>query len=640
VFQVLREWPTFSRRAADLPSIVPKPLLSVDLEWNIRTNKPTIVGVSNGEWGVSCSWDEGKVYFRELLRKYPSVDILTYNGISSDAPVLAEEGIPIPLERHQDGILWHFLTNMSLCKGTKKADDDEGEKRGRGWMNLYAACSFYLSVPRWKDCIGEPQCSEESRPCPERDPWAYNYNDCHWIARAFPAMQQRARLLGVDRLYPLHRDLAAVLAKVRERGVLVDVPYVDKLRGDFEKACEEGRAAFPFNPDSPKQVAAYFKGKGISLENSQETTIRDAVEDHDDTELERLLEYKELGKGPDRWYAPLVFNYDKNRWDGYVDGNGFIHCNLQFFTSTGRLACSNPNLQNVAKRRRDRSTGESLGKRVRRAIIAPEGYYLYRADLKNAENRVFLHLAGYRDIPNLDFHSHMRDMIGIKEEDPFAISQGNAREAAKTVTHATDYMEGIKLLTPIEYKSPRIQSEISGGVRLAFPDWTVWGKIVTFTGINLAKRAFGSATWDNRRRALAVTMKYFEGFPKLRGLQMEITKQVERERCVRPPTGYVLSSYGYEEDRLKTAAAMWGSNPVAHATKYAMLNVEAHPQLTLVLQVHDEILVYADRRHEPTLVAKWMRECLEIEMPEIPGLVIPAEPTYGKTWADQTEIVE
>src|SRR5258708_31623192 len=34
------------------------------------------------------------------------------------------------------------------------------------------------------------------------------------------------------------------------------------------------------------------------------------------------------------------------------------------------------------------------------------------------------------------------------------------------------------------------------------------------------------------------------------------SKMVETQRCVRTPHGYVLSSYGYPEDRLKTAAAM------------------------------------------------------------------------------------
>lgn len=638
MFTPLKSWPLVERRAEAIRELRPAPYLSWDLEWSIRNNRPTILGVSDGERTVSAPYEDAKHYFLELLSRFPAARILGHNVVSADLPVADAEGIHISLGQVEDTILWHWLTNMSLCKGTKKADDEEGEKRGRGFMNLFAYCSFYEAVPNWKECVGEEQCLLESRPCPKHDAFGYNGNDCYWPVKAFPKMLQRARMLGVDKLYPLHRDVAHVLAKMRERGVKVDVPYVDKLRGDFERACEETAKTFPFNPDSPKQVVSYFKAKGILLENAQEQTIRDAVEEEDDEELEKLLDYKELGNGPDRWFAPRCFDYDRNTWTGYVDGSGFIHCNLQFFTSTGRLACSNPNLQNVAKRRRDRATGESLGKRIRRAIVAPDGYYLYRADLKNAENRVFLHLAGYDSIPNIDFHAHMRDMIGIKEDDPFAISQGNAREAAKTVTHATDYMEGIKLLTPTEFGKPRIQAEIRAGVRVAFPDWRVFGKIVTFTGINLARRAFGAASWENRKKALAVTMKYFAGFPKLRGLQMEITKQVERERCVRPPTGYVLASYGFEEDRLKTAAAMWGSNPVAHVTKYALLNAENHPRLIPVLQIHDEILFYVDKKYEPKEVAKWIRECMEIGTPELPKLVIPADPSWGENWTDQNKI--
>lgn len=638
MFQVLKEWPHISRNPSDISLVHPIPYLSWDLEWSIRTGKPTILGVSDGTRTVSVPYDDGKGPFLDLLSRYPTCRILGHNIVSADLPVAKAEGIDIPLERCEDTILYHWLTNMSLCKGTKKTDDEEGEKRGRGWMNLYAMCSFYSAIPQWKECWGEEVCLANRNPCPKHDSFGYNGVDCWAPMQAFPSMLHRAKMLGVDKLYPLHRDVAAVLAKMRDRGVLVNVPYVDRLREEFAKATEEGRATFTFNPDSPKQVTAYFGKKGVFLENAQEQTIREAVEENADEELGRLLDYKELGKGPDRWFAPRRFDYEKGNWEGYVDEEGYIHCNLQFFTSTGRLACSNPNLQNVAKRRRDRITGESLGKKVRRAIIAPEGYYLYRADLKNAENRVFLHLAGYHDIPNVDFHARMRDMIGIKEEDPFALALGNGREAAKSVTHATDYFEGIKLVTPVEYRSSRIQGEIEGEVRIAFPDWVVFGKIVTFTGINLAKRAFGAATWENRRRALGVVMKYFAGFPKLRGLQMEITRQVERERCVRPPTGYVLSSYGFEEERLKTAAAMWGSNPVAHIIKHSLLRSESHPHLIPVLTIHDENVYYADCRHEPTAVAGMIRDCMELEVPEIKGMKIPVDVSYGKNWSDQQEI--
>lgn len=504
-------------------------------------------------------------------------------------------------------------------------------------MNLWTMCGFYTDAPNWKDCTGAG-CEGSGRPCPRHEPFLYNGNDCYWPMHAMKPMLQRAKLMGVDALYPLHRDVSVILARMQERGVLVDVPYIAKMRTDFEEECkriEDEFATHGLNPNSNPQVLAYFAKRGVNLDDNTEETVRIAADEYEDAHLELLLEYKELGNGPDRWFAPRKFDWDKNRWEGYVDEAGFIHASLVFFTSTGRFACSNPNLQNISKRRKDRKTGESLGKRVRRAIIAPEGHFLYRADLKNAENRVFLHLAGHTELPDLDFHSWMRDTIGIKEDDPFALTLGSARDAAKSVTHATDYLEGLVLLHPNEVRSPKIQREVSLGARLVFPEWTVWGKTVSFTGINLARRAFGDATYESRRKALSVQVQYFNAFPKVRALQQHITTQVQNERCVRPPTGYVLGSYGPELDQLKTAAATWGQNPVAHVTKYAIKNAENHPRLMPVLQVHDELLFYVDRKYEPKSVYSWIQECMEIEMPEIKGLKIPAEPSHGLNWADQ-----
>lgn len=640
MFRIINEWPYVSRSIDDIYNLKPNPYLSLDFEWDIRTGRPTILGASDGIKTVSVPYEYGKGPLNDCLVKYPNASILGHNFLSADFPIAVAEEFPIRAEQVDDTILWHWLTNMSLCKGTKKADDKEGEKRGRGFMNLWSMCSIWTDATNWKDCIGEELCKFEQRPCPKHDVFGYNGNDCYWPLQAIDRMKNRAKLLSVDKLYPFHRDVQLVLNKMRERGVLVNVPYVDTLRKEFKDECERLEKMFPFNPDSPVQIKEFFAGRNIKLPDTKEATILDFAEEHEEDEfLQFLAEYKELGNGPDRWFAPLRFNYDNNEWEGYVDDNGFIHCNLQFFTSTGRLACSNPNLQNVAKRRKARGDAEPIGKKIRRAIIAPDGYYLYRADLKNAENRVFLHLAGHTDIdPNIDFHSYMRDMIGIKESDPFALALGGARDAAKSVTHATDYLEGIKLVPKEVLKTPKMLREIAAGARIVFPEWQVFGQVVTFTGINLAKRAFGDASYENRKRALDVQVQYFKGFPKLRELQQRITTQVDRDRCVRPPTGYVLASYGYQEDRLKTAAAMWGSNPVAHATKYALLNFESHPAIIPVLQVHDEFLLFIDCRHEPRKATKWIQECMEVEMPEIPGLKIPADPTYGKNWTDQSKI--
>jgi DNA polymerase I-like protein with 3'-5' exonuclease and polymerase domains len=642
VFQVLREWPQVSRTAPDILNLQPSPHISIDFEWAIRTGKPTILGASDGTRTVSVPHEEGKPYLVELLRRHPTARVLGHNIISADLPVAASEGIDIPLERVDDTILWHYLTNMSLCKGTKKADDEEGEKRGRGWMNLFAACSYYLSVPRWKDCVGEEQCVAESRPCPEHNVFGYNGNDCYWPAKAFPAMHLRARMLGVDRLYPLHRDLVAALTRMREKGVYVDRVYVDKLRDEFKADWERIEKLLPFNPNSPPQVRKYFAGVGIELKNAQQTTLEEAAEDYPENEILQLLcEYGELGNGVDRWFAPLKFDYKKNEWEGYVDDSGFIHPNLQPFTSTGRLACSNPNLQNIShrpKKHEDPKGGNTLADRIRRAIVAPEGYYLAEADLSNAENRVMLHLAGYAIPEGTDLHTWVAEMAGFKPDDPFCRKEGSPRQAAKTTQHASFYGEGLQLISKAEYRSPRVQNEISKGVRIAYPDWTFDGMIVTFTGINFARRAFGKASYENRVKANKIISQLFGRFPGVRELQKRISKQIERDRCVRNEFGYCLASYGFSAERIKTSLAFIGSNPVAHATKLAILNADRHPMLDCRLQIHDSLLFFVDKRHEPSEAKKWIREAMEVKLEEMGNLTIPVEVKVGDRWADLKKV--
>lgn len=558
-----------------------------------------------------------------------------------------------------------FFTRCGLvsnCKMSGKSvlDDDEDERKGRGFMNLGTMLSLYTDLPHYKSCkevthidyeteetgalykTGKRKGETKTRrkkvictdvkctgACPVHRPFEYNALDSIGPVLALPGLLYHSKLRGVDHLYPLHRDLAAVLVKIRERGVPINEEYVEnELRSIWKWRRDKIKENLPFSPTSGKQIMDWCKAAGINISNTQESTIRELTEDPTcPDEIHQLLEYKEEGNGPDRWFG-----------EKYVK-DGWAHPRLGIFTSSGRFNCSGPNYQNIAKRRVDRKTGENIDNKFRKAIEAPEGYYLYASDYNSAENRVFLYLAGYPTLDRtIDFHTWMAENLSIKKKDPFALSLGSPRDAAKSVTHATDYLEGLSLLVPESLRSTKIRREIELGARIVFPKWTFEGRVVTFTGINLAKRAFGSASWENRKKALDAQQRYFAEFPKIRDLQKRITDQCQNELAVRPPHGYYTLSYGHMEDRLKTAAAIWGSQVVAHYTKLALLRLESDGRILPILQVHDEIVGLADARHEPSTVKGWIQEGMEFDTNETPGLVIPTKVKVGRNWAEMKEV--
>jgi hypothetical protein len=698
------KWPEVSRNAEDILKFKGEPLLGLDFEWEIETGEPTILGIGNAKWAVSVTFNQGLPYLQQLLETSPETIYCGHNLIGADLMVLEAHGIKIPLERCEDTILRHWLCNMHLSKTTKKeADpDDHEEKKGRGFNNLWTAASIYTSLRCYKYCRdgikpGKWKPAKECEgPCPVHEPFWYNGVDCIAPAQMIPPMRRTMQLRGVEKLYPMHKELSNVLAHMQKVGVKIDQPYIADLRDKFNKEKFDLAQSLPFNPESWREALAYFRANGIYLENAQEGTIREACEMfNEDTiiasgskphiALFDWMEYKELGDGVDRWYAPRVWNAESKDWEGFVDEFGFLHPSLGLFTSSGRLMCVGPNLQNVAKRRVSRRVcecghskmehllrtdghcncsdckcekfvGEKVGKAVRRGIIAPEGYYIVRADYSNAENRGFLYMAGYEP-PTTDLHAWMVQNLGLREDEEFSIKMGSARDASKSVTHAADYGEGLKLCYEHELKSKRIKDEIDAGARLVFPHWKFRGRIVTFTGINLANRVWGEATYENRHTALTYVERYigngkalpsdFGAWPtgpysRIRDLQAKIWAQCEQEKMVRPPHGYALLSFGHDEDRMKQAAAVWGSQPIAHFTKLALLKLapkewkaaERYP----VLQVHDEILTYVRQEIAPESACAWLRDGMVFETPEMPGFKIPVDCSYGSNWRDQTKV--
>ena len=585
--------------------------VGLDIEWD--QNRITWFAAADRNRLVAMPYEP---WMREWALGQPV--LVGHNIIAADAVRL---GLPRDPDRYEDTIVAQWLLHAHLCKAAAGSDEDEGAHR---YMGLWTAASIYTDLPNWKACAGR-WC--EGRPCPTHDIRWYNAVDAWAPLLVWERQQRELYWARLEELYRLHKRLMFVLAALGERGVPVDRAYVESVESRMQAARRELESRLGFNPRSPRQVQAALASAGYRVKATDEQTLGELYGRHpDDQLLGTLVSYKQLGAGLSRWFGPE-----------YLGPDDRVHPMLGIFTSTGRLQCARPNMQNVAKRRGSSFEGEPIGRVVRRAVRAPEGWTLVSADYSNAENRAVLWQAG-AEMPDrsVDMHRWMADSIGLTDSHPVSVLLGGAREAAKSIVHAANYAEGLSLVHPDELASPRLRSEIAAGIREVHPDWTFCGMIVTFTGINLARRVFGNAGVAARRRALEISRRYFQRFPAVRELQRRVLAEAESGE-VRSPDGYRLRLFGSPADMAKTALAFIGSNPVAHATKLALIAAEqAGAPVRPILQVHDELLFEAPADMPDSEIVDMVRSWME--QPVAGGLVLPTKIKRGPTWADMEPV--
>jgi DNA polymerase-1 len=196
----------------------------------------------------------------------------------------------------------------------------------------------------------------------------------------------------------LERPLVTVLADMERAGVTIDPDLLRRLSNDFAQAQAKMEkdihklAREEFNIGSPKQLGDILFGK-FSLPGGRKTktgawsTDADILEDlaaqgHDIAK--KVLDWRQLAKLRGTYTDALP---------GYINPKtGRVHTSYAMAsTSTGRLASTDPNLQNIPIRTEE-------GRRIRQAFIAPKGAKLISADYSQIELRLLAHIA---NIPQL-----------------------------------------------------------------------------------------------------------------------------------------------------------------------------------------------------------------------------------------------
>ena len=221
----------------------------------------------------------------------------------------------------------------------------------------------------------------------------------------------------------LERPLVMVLADMEQAGITIDPELLRRLSNDFGKT-QSGLedeihklAGEHFNIGSPKQLGDILFGK-MGLEGGRKTKTGAWSTDVDVLE-ELAAQGHPIAKKVLDWrgLAKLRGTYTEALPTYIHPKTGRVHTSYAMAsTSTGRLASTDPNLQNIPVRTEE-------GRRIRQAFIAAKGNKLISADYSQIELRLLAHIA---DIPqlkkafadNIDIHAMTAsEIFGVPVKD-------------------------------------------------------------------------------------------------------------------------------------------------------------------------------------------------------------------------------
>ncbi len=222
----------------------------------------------------------------------------------------------------------------------------------------------------------------------------YAAEDADITLRLWQVFKPQLHLKQVTSVYErLERPLAPVLAEMEMHGIKVDRDTLSRMSNAFAQKMAGLEAEIhelagrSFNVGSPKQLGEIlFDEMGIEGGKKGKTgayaTGADILEDLA-TEHElpaRVLDWRQLSK--------LKSTYTDALQDHINPETGRVHTSyVQTGANTGRLASSDPNLQNIPVRSEE-------GRRIREAFIAEEGKTLISLDYSQIELRILAHIAG------------------------------------------------------------------------------------------------------------------------------------------------------------------------------------------------------------------------------------------------------
>jgi len=566
--------------------------------------------------GVSLSVEPGQACYIPLIHKASRSDDLFGSDDLAPGQMPIEEALQLLTPMLEDPAILKIGQNMKYDGkifaqlGITVAPIDDtmlmsyamhAGLHGHGMDTLSERYLGHTPIPI-KPLLGSGKSAVTFDKVPLEEAVAYAAEDADITLRLWQLFKPQLHRAEVTKVYEtLERPLVPVLAQMERAGIQVDRDTLSRMSNAFAQKMAGLEAEIhelageTFNVGSPAQLGEILFDKmglqgGKKGKTGKYSTGADVLEDlateHD--LARRVLDWRQLSK--------LKSTYTDALQDHVNADTGRVHtCYSIAGAATGRLASTDPNLQNIPIRSEE-------GRRIREAFVAPEGKVLVALDYSQIELRILAHIA---------------QIDALKE----AFQRGDDIHAM-TASEMFD--------VPMDQMTPEIRRNAKA---------INFGVIYGISGFGLARNLR-----IPRAEAQGFIDRYFERFPGIR-TYMDDTKAFAKEH------GYVQTLFGRKINtpnigakgpqagfaaRAAINAPIQGT--AADVIRRAMIRMpEAIADLpaTMLLQVHDELLFEVEKGAEDALIAA-AREVMENANDPVVKLDVKltVDAGVGANWAE------
>ena len=434
----------------------------------------------------------------------------------------------------------------------------------------------------------------------------YAAEDADFCLRIFLALKEELFISKLNSVYErIERPLINVIANMEKEGILIDKSTLNALSIEFQdkltllqkkiyELCGE-----EFNIASPKQLGEIlFEKLNLPQDKKSKTgnystsiSVLEGLSTKGFEIADLIIEWRTLSKLKSTYTDALQESINKQ--------TKRVHTSYSMASaSTGRLASTNPNLQNIPIRTSD-------GRRIREAFIARDGYKLISADYSQIELRLMAHAANETEMikafnENVDIHSQTASKVfGIPIED----LDSEIRRSAKAIN---------------------------------------FGIIYGISSFGLSKQLSCSQS-----EAKNFIESYFDQFPKIKSYMDAMIENAKMKGYVETFFGRRIpikgiNSKNFQErsfaERQSINAPIQGS--AADIIKRAMIKIhnvfqEKNIESKMLLQVHDELVFECPKDEINTVSNLIKKEMEQANLPLFP-LNIPIVVDFGEAdnWSE------